>query len=210
MTSWFQDSGTEVISIIDILDFMIINFIGQASLNDLVTGFDASRFDVSSFEHQNYKIEDLIYILKNVTGAVAEDNGTGFTTETTEATEDTADDMTLLPATPAVNDAYYFAGDATYRRLRLLISTPADWVGTIIYEYSKGSSTWGTLTVRTDEWNDFKADGYANIRFDVPGDWATDTVNGIATKYWVRARVSVYTSVITSPKGTRVFTETGL
>jgi len=39
--------------------------------------------------------------------AYADDGGT-FTDESTEALDSTADDMTLLPATPAQEDAYYW------------------------------------------------------------------------------------------------------
>lgn len=205
-TSWFQDGGTEVLTVI-ITWAITVHFQPNLLLNPL-GGFDQAQFNVSNYETEDI-IYDAIYRLKDVTGAVAEDNGTGFTTETTEATDDTTNDMTLLPATPAVDDAYYFAGDDTYERIRLWISVPADWIGTIVYEYSLGGSSWGTLILRVDEWDDFKGDGYVNIRFDAPSDWATDTVNSIATKYWVRARVSAYTSVVTTPQGARVFTEAG-
>lgn len=204
--SLFKDGGVETYTVSDVIDFMIINFMGTvADFKGIIKGFDFAKFGINRFEIPEI-VFDEIYRLKNVTGAVADDGGSQ-TTETTGATNDTEDDMTLLPTTPAVDDAYYFAGDEIYERIRLLISTPADWVGTIVYEYSQGASSWGTLTLRVDEWDDFKGDGYVNIRFDAPSDWATDTVNGIATKYWIRAKVSAYTSVVTAPKGARVFTE---
>lgn len=53
------------------------------------------------------------------------------------------------------------------------------------FEYSQGSSTWATLPV-SDGTNGFRENG--TISFAAPGDWATETVNGDAGKFWVRIK----------------------
>jgi len=138
--------------------------------------------------------------------AVADDGGVQ-TTETTGTRDSTANDMTLLPATPAVNDAYYFGSAVTYNRVRLNVGTRGVGTWTITWEYWNGSA-WTALSGVDDETVGFTSTitSPKNITFTVPGDWATTTVNSIASMYWVRARVSAYTSVTTQPKGTQAWT----
>jgi len=148
----------------------------------------------------------VLVFVSDVTGAVADDGG-ATTDETTEATNATANDMTLLPAVPAVNDAYYFGGDATFEGVDLNIGTAGAGVWTITWEYWNGAA-WTALSGVKDNTDGFTAAaGPHSVTFTVPSDWATTTVGGIATKYWVRGRVSAYTSITTQPKGTQTWTE---
>lgn len=62
--------------------------------------------------------------------------------------------------------------------------------GTVSYQYSEGSGTWGDLTTAS-HWSDGTAGlksglSTAQIRFYPPADWATDTVHGTRAKFWVR------------------------
>ena len=135
-------------------------------------------------------------------GAVADDGGTQ-TDETTAANNATENDMTLLPAAPAVNDAYYF-GYATkvFNKLKVNIGTQGAGVWTITWEYYNGSS-WSALSNVTDGCDHFRAAaGNHEVTFDVPSDWAKTTIQTIEA-YWIRARVSAYTSITTQPKGTQ-------
>jgi hypothetical protein len=138
---------------------------------------------------------------KNVGAAVADDGGVQ-TTETTEANEATADDMTLLPATPAVNDAYYIGFDESWvGGFTLNVTTAGVGTWTITWEYSQGSSSWAALSGVTDGTTGFTVAGENDVTWTVPADWATDTVNSITGKYWVRGRVSAYTTVNAQPLG---------
>jgi len=122
-------------------------------------------------------------------GAVADDGGTQ-TDETTAANDATTDDITLLPASPAVDDAYYF-GHATdlFGEVKINISTAGDGTWTLTWEY----------------WNSgFTVAGTNSVIFEIPSDWATTEVATI-TCYWVRARVSSYTSITTQPKGAQAW-----
>jgi len=136
------------------------------------------------------------YTVAAVTGAIADDGG-AQTDETTPANNATANDMTLLPAVPVANDAYYFGADAQWDWLSLEISTAGDGVWTIVWEYYNGSS-WVALTGLSDTTVGFTQSG--SVAFLRPGDWATATII-LANKYWIRGRVSAYTSIVTQPLG---------
>jgi hypothetical protein len=135
--------------------------------------------------------------------AVADDGGSQ-TTETTEAGDATEDDMTLLPAVPAVDDAYYF-GNNTYPfgRLNLKIGQQGVGTWTIVWEYYNGT-TWKDLSEKhdlSDGTDGFTADeDWHQVTFKRPGDWSPNSVNSIAA-YWIRARVSEYTDITTQPLG---------
>ena len=138
-----------------------------------------------------------------VSGAVAMD-GAVATDETTEANSAAANDMTVLPAVPAVNDAYYFGAAYTFDGITLNIGTQGAGSWTITWEYYNGSA-WAALVGVTDDTTGFTAAaGSHNVVFTRPADWATVAVGGL-THYWIRARVSVYASVTTQPLGTQAW-----
>ena len=116
----------------------------------------------------------------------------------------TPNDMTLLPAVPAVNDAYYFGHSALWDWLRLNIGTAGVGVWTIVWEYWNGA-TWAGLPDISDGTSHFGNAGTHEVAFTRPGDWAVTNVGGIAGLYWIRARVSSYTSIVTQPLGTQAW-----
>jgi len=130
-------------------------------------------------------------------------DGGSPTDESTEAQESTENDMTLLPGTPAEDDAYYFGSAALFAGVWLLIGTSGAGTWTVTWEYYDGDS-WEPLTVSDESVGFTAAAGYVLINFTVPSDWATVAVNSV-TKYWIRGRVSDYTSVTTQPKGTQAW-----
>jgi len=135
-------------------------------------------------------------------GAVADDGGVQ-TDETTAANDSTANDMTLLPATPALDDAYYFGCSTPKDFLRINIGTAGEGTWTITWEYWNGA--WTALSGVTDGTSGFTAAaGNHDVTYTFPTDWAETAVNGI-TSYWIRARVSAYTSVTTQPLGTQAW-----
>ncbi len=201
-----------------------------------------------------------------LSGAIADDGG-AQTDETTEANQATLNDMTLLPATPAENDAYYFGKSSQWDWLTLKMDTPGEGVWTIVWEYYDGDS-WELLTGLSDETDGFEAsknygswltdnayelgetvdptaantfyyvvttagtshaadepvwpttagqtiaDGsvvwtcrtrnHFSVSFKRPSDWATSTII-LENLYWVRARVSAYTSIVTQPKASQAW-----
>jgi len=175
--------------------------------NIKVTPQEAAGVDVfvpqANIDSTNFRIQIPSAQTKStadVTGAVADDGGVQAD-ETTEATNATTNDMTLLPATPAVDDAYYFGGDEMFWGIELKYSTAGDGTWTITWEYWNGSS-WTALSGVTDDTNGFTATaGTYDITFTIPTDWEKTDVGGITDKYWVRARVSSFTSITTQPLG---------
>lgn len=141
-------------------------------------------------------------------GAVAydADDATPYDDETNAANEATANDMTLLPAVPAVNDAYYFGGHVRFPKLTLKIGTPGVGTWTITWEYWDGAA-WTALPGVTDGTNGFRAAaGNHDVTWDMPINWEETEVMGI-TALWIRARVSAYTGITTQPKGTQSWIE---
>lgn len=139
-----------------------------------------------------------------VNGAVADDGG-AQTDETSPANNDTANDMTLLPVTPAVDDAYYFGKSSLWDWLELRIGTAGIGTWDIDWEYWNGAG-WVSLADVVDNTSGFRVTGTRLVLFTRPLDWAQASVGGIANLFWIRARVSTYASIITQPKGTRAFT----
>ena len=128
------------------------------------------------------------------------DDGGLYVDETTPFGEATADDVEVLPATPAVDDAFY-VGEATNKFAQIEINETTQGAGTwtIVWEYWNGTA-WTALAGVTDGTTGFTAaTGWVSVTFTEPTDWETCLVDGV-NAYWVRARVSAYTSVTTAPQ----------
>lgn len=125
-------------------------------------------------------------LLQDIQSAQADDGGV-FTDETTDANSAATADVTLSPATPAINDAFYVGMAEPFDLIEFVISTAAVG-GTAAWEYFNGTS-FVTLNNIVDDTTGFTAGtGLFDVTFDVPDDWATTTVNSIAGLYWVRWR----------------------
>ncbi len=153
---------------------------------------------------QKYRIDTEV----DLDGGVADDGGVE-TDETTETNSAAANDMTLLPAVPVVNDAYYFGFDDQPGAMTINVGTAAD-PGVaddpvITWEYSQGSDVWAALAGVTDGTNNWLNAGENNVVWTIPGDWATDEVGSISGKYWVRARLSLIPGLDTVPIGTQAW-----
>lgn len=144
--------------------------------------------------------------------AVAQDYAaaeTVLTDETAGANNATANDMTFFPASPAQNDAYYFGYASKFFGVDITIGTKAvSAVMTVVWEYWNGSA-WATLTPTLDETSALLLDGTGakKMRFVPPAAWAAKASLGTVTGsyYWIRARISEFTSIGTVPLGTRAY-----
>ena len=119
---------------------------------------------------------------------------------------DVVADVTYLQAAVEVGDAVYFGGLDTFGKLKIFLSTAGVSVHTNIWEYWNGS-TWATLPdigqngiVGDAEHLHFRVLGKAYITYTQPTDWALTTIDGVEA-YFIRARVSAYTSQTTPPVG---------
>jgi len=125
--------------------------------------------------------------------AIADDGG-AYTVETTAANNATTNDVTLVPATAAENDAYYF-GHTTdkFSRIDITITTQGNFVGTVTWEYWDGTQ-WNTLSGVTDGTNNFgAAPATVSVTWTLPSGWEKCTVRSV-NGYWVRGRLSAVTS----------------
>lgn len=139
-------------------------------------------------------------IVMLVGGAVAEDGGVQ-TDETAQAKSPATNDMTLLSLVPVVDDCYYFGHANKFDIARVNIGQSGVGVWTITWEYWNGA--WAALAGVNDGTNGFRAvEGWHDVSFTEPGDWALTTIQGM-NLYWIRARVTSYTSITQQPLGTQ-------
>jgi len=139
-------------------------------------------------------------------GAVADDGGV-LTDETGAANDAVVNDMTLMPAAPAINDAYYFGASSMFNILRLNLTTNGNWAGTYAYEYWNGVE-WASVSGLSDPSAGFTTGaGYYDISWDCPTDWQTTLVNGVDL-YWVRFRIETFTALVAQPLGAQSWVNT--
>jgi len=127
--------------------------------------------------------------------AFADDGGV-FTDETTPANEGTGGDVTLMPATEVINDAYYFGQTGKFCGIQIDMTAAGVSTGggaaAITWEYWNGAA-WVSLETAqfTDSSTGFTAGtGTYFVTFNPPSGWAQTTVNS-QSAWWVRARCAV-------------------
>lgn len=145
-----------------------------------------------------------------VSAAIQEDYGAPsvFTDYTAEANGGIANDVLLLPAALALNDAFCIGNNRKYNRVVMDIGTAGAGTYTTILEYYRNDDTWAAATKETDTLGDFKAAGAGKVcKFKLPSDWKAVTVNGV--KYWfVRWRVNFVGAGYVQPKADRCYVYT--
>lgn len=135
-------------------------------------------------------------------------SGPAYTDYTTAANNDTIDDVLLTFG--AVEDALYIGQDETFSIVKTKYSTKGVYDATVVWEYWNGSA-WvalDTLDAITyiDESRGFTKDPgtYYLVLSGKPSDWAKNAVNSVE-KYWIRLRISAWTSTTTAPKLDRIW-----
>jgi hypothetical protein len=148
-----------------------------------------SRDQLIALADGNPRILDL----EEVTLAVLEaclrfQTGPVWTDNTAESQAPGGTPFTLLGAS---TDYAYFSHREKFNKLWFDLQTLGSY-GARTWEYSKGSGSWGTLTIDSDGAGGFTQDG--TVGFTPPADWKQDMVNGVAGKYWVRVKVASVTT----------------
>lgn len=139
-----------------------------------------------------------------VSAAILDDGGV-FTDDTIDANDVGALDVKLLPAVPAVNDAFYIGIPIPLCGIVFDIGEAGVGVWTITWEYYNGAA-WDSLEGVHDDTVGFTVAGDGlYVTWTIPPDWATTTINAQGPFYYVRARVSAYTSVNEEPDGDQIF-----
>jgi len=142
-----------------------------------------------------------------VVKGAAQDDGGVFTDYTPEAQSSAANDVILLPAVPVVDDAFYFGFDIPAGMVTVDVDQAGNGTWAITWEYYDGAS-WTALSGVDDRTSAFSVLGRNIVTWTVPADWSTTTIVTISS-YWVRARVSSFSSLTTQPKGSLIQYETG-
>jgi len=151
------------------VDFMGCNFIGPAALYD-----DFVR---------DFVVED--------------NSAPSFTDDTTDFNDPGATDTPMMPGTEAVNDACYFGNLERFYEITIDLGTAKGGVWTGTWEYSTAAG-WSSLTDVTDGTSDLSTLGVQAVTYSIPDDWVTRAVNS-RTQYWIRFRISSFTSAGTTP-----------
>lgn len=126
-------------------------------------------------------------LLADIAAAISDDGGV-FTDETADANEATVDDVVLIPASPAVNDAFYVGQVNQFDAIEVDVTT-AEVGGTIAWEYWDGS-TWTPVDLIADGTTGFTVAGRNVVSFQPQDDWVATTVNSQGPFFYVRARVA--------------------
>lgn len=138
--------------------------------------------------------------------AVQEDNSlTSFTDYTSEANDSTAGNVILMPATEALNDAFYMGFLQTISKIKFDIDTGRAGTWSLTWEYWNGS--WTALSNVVDGTNDFANDGF--VTFTKPTDSVAVDRSGQGAPtstplHYVRARISSFTSAGAGPTATKL------
>lgn len=85
-------------------------------------------------------------------------------------------------------DSFYMGKSSKFDSVYVDVATAKTSGGTFAYEYSTGEGTWSAITDIVDNTAAFTNDGL--MTFTSPGDWQPATVNGVASLYWIRVRVT--------------------
>lgn len=134
---------------------------------------------------------------------VDDSGGPSFVDETTDFNDAGTNDVDPFPATEAVDD--YMAVGFTQAFGDLVINVGTAGVGGVVaWEYWNGTA-WIVLSGVTDDTNDFTTSGSNSITFTVPQDWAVLVLNGSASLFYIRARVTTVYS--TNPLITQGFVQ---
>jgi hypothetical protein len=139
-----------------------------------------------------------------IDGAVADDGGVE-TDETAQARDATANDMTLLPAAPAVGDAYMLGSTYKADVFWLNIGTAGAGNWTLQMFYWDGAA-WVASVDEVETSAQFQASGLKSWRHTPQGDWATKVIQGMDL-YWVRIEVVNFVNIVTQPLGTQSWWE---
>jgi len=133
--------------------------------------------------------------------AAIQDDGGTYTDETDDCHSETTDGMHFLTTAPAVNDAYYVGSLTPFDKATFVITSSGNWTGAYTWELYTGSS-WATAHGISDGTNNFEqTTGSYDVTFTSSTQaWTITSVNEIDA-YWLRARVSSYTTYVALPKG---------
>ncbi len=118
--------------------------------------------------------------------------GPTFVDETDDANNSAGPDWTIFPAVEAIGDYVTIGGVTTFDQVVFDNAGGTAGVGgVVVWEYWNGA-LWFALAGVTDGTTGFTAaaaDGQS-LTFTIPGDWAAQVLNGSASLFYIRARIT--------------------
>ncbi len=131
----------------------------------------------------------------------------GGTDETSEANSSTGNDVTL-PVTG--NSVYEIALHNPAKIIHFTTGTSTDAIWQTTWEYYDGTD-WTAFSGVSDGTDSFREAGSRKIVWDLPNltNWPRVTYHSVAG-FWIRVRVSSFTSLGIAPLGTQISYETGI
>lgn len=110
---------------------------------------------------------------------------------TTEANDATLNNWIIFPAAEAVGDCCIIGSAVPFTGVTFDNTGGVQGVGgVVVWEYWNGS-TWDALAGVTDNTTGFTAAvGVQTLTFTQPADWAASVINGSASLYYIRARIT--------------------
>lgn len=130
------------------------------------------------------------------------DAGPSFTDVTTDVNDPGGPDALPFPSgAAAVNDAWYYGSEVELTSISVNVGTAGTHNYTVVWEYYNGA--WVALSGVTDNTTGFTVGGTNSVTWTAPTDWTETSIGGVS-KFWVRARISVFTSSGTDPVLTQV------
>lgn len=111
-----------------------------------------------------------------------------FVDLTTAINNGTANDAQPFPTGEVSGDYFAMGYTTTFGTAKFNVGT-AGTVGTATWEYWNGTA-WAALSGVTDNTTQFKTSGTNTVVFTVPNDWAARTLNGSASLYYIRLKVT--------------------
>lgn len=177
-------------------------FTGRIEGEDDIEYLSRRRIRISGY-HKMIELAHAFFLRLSSSGtltptSIQADDGGVFTNETTDGTNATVNDVTI-PIT-ALNDAFYIGYSKPFQAVKMKYSTAGVYNATVAWEYWNGSS-WTSLTCLDETQGFTKAAGTRYLIIpNKPADWVATAVNGTSA-YYIRMRVSAFTSATTQPLG---------
>lgn len=137
-------------------------------------------------------------IFEDFARAFWRDDAAVFTEFSREFASAATADISPFPNTPAVDDAMYIGHDVPFYGITIDTGTARSGTATLVWEYHNGSS-WVALTDVTDGTNTLTTTGPQTVTYAIPDDWSTVAVNSTTARYYIRLRISAFTSQSTAP-----------
>ncbi len=136
-----------------------------------------------------------------VSAALLDDGGV-VTDYTGAAQAGEANTVPLLPVAPVVGDAFYFGGDTEFAQVELEITTRRFGDLVLAWEWWDGA-LWQPAVDLVDGSQALTVEGVSRVEHAPQPGWVPLTISG-RTAYWLRARVSAFTSQAQQPLAGRL------